>query len=241
MNSKTGKIAAIALLSSSLVITSCETFEQYKNTIIGTGIGCTAGLLAGTIYDEAQRKKSNKDRRNDVFAIFKKRKAENNGKMVGLGVGCLAGLGTGLYLDLMKDDMEDQFGSRGIELEKVAGAGGETEKLKVKMDGDISFETGSANLRGVASSNVSTLSEALEKYPETKVSIWGHTDGTGSRATNDRLSKARAEMVANQLGISSSRIAETKGWANDVPLPGTNKAGNVAANRRVEVFIEGNP
>lgn len=234
-------VSTLLLASTALSFSGCETLAKYKNTLIGTGLGCSAGLLAGAIYDDAKNKKSSKDRRQDVFAIFKNKKRSNGGKMVGLGVGCLAGLGTGLYLDLMKDDMEDQFGERGIKLESVPGPDGETEQLKVKMDGDISFETGSANLKGAAGNNVNTLSEALEKYPETKVLIWGHTDGTGSRATNDRLSKQRAEQVANGLGISSSRISETRGWANDKPLPGTSKTGNVSTNRRVEVFIEPKP
>ena len=235
------KIISIIVGLSLIGVSGCETLTKYKNTFIATGLGCTAGLLAGAIYDDAKNKKASKDRRKDVFAIFKKKKRSNNGKMVGLGVGCLAGLGTGLYLDLMKEDMEDQFGSRGIQLEAVPGPDGETDELKVKMDGDISFETGSDRLKGAAQSNVSTLAEALSKYPETKVKIWGHTDGTGSREINNHLSKARAEMVAESLGLSSSRISEIRGWANDKPLPGTNRAGRVSANRRVEVYIEPKP
>lgn len=214
---------------------TCESLGW--KTVAATGIGCAAGLGIGAVIDEANRKKSNKDRRNDVFAIFKKRKAQNNGKMVGLATGCLAGLGVGLYLDLMHDDIEDQFGDRGIELEKVTAPNGETEELLVKMDGDISFASGSSTLTGAASNNVNTLKEALEKYPETKVRVWGHTDGTGSRATNDKLSMQRAAEVTDELGLGSSRVKELRGWANDKPLPGTNRAGNVRENRRVEVFI----
>lgn len=214
---------------------SCESLTW--KTLLSTGIGCAAGLGIGAVIDEANRKKSNKDRRKDVFAIFKKRKAQNNGKMVGLATGCLAGLGVGLYLDLMHDDIEDQFGDRGIELEKVTAPNGDTEELLVKMDGDISFDSGSANLSGAASNNVGTLKEALAKYPETQVRVWGHTDGTGSRATNDRLSRQRAEEVSDELGLGSSRVKEMKGWANDRPLPGTSRSGKARSNRRVEVFI----
>ncbi len=214
---------------------SCESLTW--KTFAATGIGCAAGLGIGAVIDEANRKKSNKDRRKDVFAIFKKRKAQNNGKIVGLATGCLAGLGVGLYLDLMHDDIEGEFGDRGIELEKVSAPNGDTEELLVKMDGDISFDTGSANLSGTAENNVDTLREALAKYPETKVRVWGHTDGTGSRSVNDRLSLARASEVAGELGLGSDRVKERKGWANDRPLPGTNRNGEARSNRRVEVFI----
>ena len=237
---RAGRVARLATLWSLIAVlafgaSGCETLTW--RTAAATGIGCAAGLGIGAVIDEVNRKKSNKDRRNDVFAIFKKRKEQNNGKIVGLAVGCLAGLGVGLYLDIMHDDIENQFGDRGIELEKVKAPNGDTEELLVKMDGDISFDTGSSNLSGTAENNVNTLSEALEAYPETKVRIWGHTDGTGSRAINDSLSRQRALEVADELSIASSRVAETKGWANDRPLPGTSRSGNVRANRRVEVFI----
>jgi outer membrane protein OmpA-like peptidoglycan-associated protein len=240
MPSRPKRIARLATLWSLVAVlgigsTGCESLSW--KTFAATGIGCAAGLGIGAVIDEANRKQSNKDRRKDVFAIFKKRKAQNNGKIVGLATGCLAGLGVGLYLDLMHDDIEGEFGDRGIELEKVKAPNGDTEELLVKMDGDISFDTGSSNLSGTASNNVDTLKEALGKYPETKVRVWGHTDGTGSRATNDRLSRQRAEEVADELALGSDRIKESKGWANERPLPGTNRSGEARANRRVEVFI----
>jgi Outer membrane protein and related peptidoglycan-associated (lipo)proteins len=202
--------------------------------LISTGLGCGAGLALGTIYDEAQRKKDSKDRRKDVFAIFKKKKEQNQGKIVGLATGCLAGLGVGLYLDLMYDDIQNQFGSKGIQLEKVPDEKGETKELLVKMDGDINFQLNSAELQGVAKENVAKLKEALEAYPETGVKIWGHTDKSGTRAYNEKLSFERAKSVANYLNLASSRVVEIKGWAWDKPIDETGKS---PANRRVEVRI----
>ena len=92
-------------------------------------------------------------------------------------------------------------------------------------------------MAGTADSNVSNLREALDGYPETGVKIWGHTDGTGSRATNDRLSQERARTVERALGLSSGRVKEVRGYANTKPLPGTNAGGRADANRRVEVNI----
>lgn len=235
----TMSITAAAIAGTMLV--QCATLDKLGwNTIMGTGIGCTAGLAAGAIYDEIQRKDENKDRKqigNAVWGIFKERKKHNRGKIVGLATGCLAGLGAGVYLDIMKADMEDTMGSKGIELEAVE-RNGETEELLVKMDGDISFDTGSAQLSGVADTNVDKLSEALEGYPETAVKIWGHTDYTGSRALNERLSLQRAMTVEDQLGLSSSRVREVKGFAWDKPVSGGNPApGANRANRRVEVRI----
>lgn len=220
------------LLIASLILNQCGSIT--KKTLISTGLGCGAGLALGTIYDEVQRGKESKDRKKDIFAIFKKKKEQNQGKIVGLATGCLAGLGVGLYLDLMYDDIQNQFGSKGIQLEKVPDENGETRELLVKMDGDINFKVNSAELQGVARDNVAKLKEALEAYPETGVRIWGHTDKTGSRSVNEKLSYERAKSVETFLSLPSSRIVEVKGWAWDRPIDGT---GASPANRRVEVRI----
>ena len=217
---------------------SCETMSRWKRTLIGTGLGCAAGGILGTIYDEHTRNKEAEARKKDIFKIFKEKKSHNKGKIIGLATGCLAGLGVGLYLDIMAHDMEEKMKEKGVELEKIDKDGdGETDELKVKMDGGINFVTGSAGLAGQAESNVSNLREALKGYPETKVNIWGHTDGTGSRATNDRLSVERARSVENALGLPSGRVQEVRGFANTKPLPGTNARGRSDKNRRVEVVI----
>jgi outer membrane protein OmpA-like peptidoglycan-associated protein len=215
-----------------LMFNYCDSIS--KRTLISTGLGCGAGLALGTIYDEVQRKQDAKDRRKDVFAIFKKKKEQNQGKIVGLATGCLAGLGVGLYLDLMYDDIQNQFGSKGIQLEKIPDEKGETKELLVKMDGDINFQVNSAELQGVAKTNVEKLKEALEAYPETGVKIWGHTDKSGQRKYNEQLSYNRANTVANYLNLPSNRIIEVKGWAWDKPIDETGKS---PANRRVEVRI----
>lgn len=236
-------IAITTLIAIGTTFTArCATLDKLGwNTIIGTGIGCTTGLVIGAIYDEVQRKKENKDRKkleNAVYGIFKERKKHNQGKIIGLATGCLAGLGVGAYLDIMKEDMEDTMGDKGISLESVKGPDGETDELLVKMDGDISFDTGSAGLKGVASENVEKLSDALEAYPETQIKIWGHTDYTGSRSLNDALSLQRAQSVQQSLDISSSRVAEVRGFAWDRPAAGgTPTPGANRANRRVEVRI----
>jgi outer membrane protein OmpA-like peptidoglycan-associated protein len=92
----------------------------------------------------------------------------------------------------------------------------------------------SAELQGVAKENVAKLKEALEAYPETGVKIWGHTDKSGSRAYNEKLSFERAKSVANYLNLAPSRVVEIKGWAWDKPIDETGKS---PANRRVEVRI----
>ena len=83
---------------------------------------------------------------------------------------------------------------------------------------------------------------SLKNSPDTDITIYGHTDNTGSRTVNERISKERAEAVANFLvgeGISRSRI-KTEGLAFDQPVADNSTAEGRALNRRVEIYITAN-
>lgn len=232
------KIAVVALAA---VLVSCS--SNMTRLFVSTGIGCGAGLALGTVYDEVERKKEGKDRKrleNQIFNVFKKRKEHNQGKIVGLATGCLAGLGTGLYLNIMHEDIQANFKDKGINLEKETGKNGETKALLVKMDGGISFENDKSDLKGVAKSNIDKLSEALSAYPETNVQITGHGNQTGSETRTAELSQERAVAAKEALvddGVDSGRILEAKGESWNDPLPGKNPKD--PENRRVEIRILG--
>lgn len=232
------KIVIVAIIGG-LLVANCS--EKMKRLAISTGIGCTAGLALGAVYDEVQRKKDNKERKqiqNAVSNVFKERKKQNKGKIVGLATGCLAGLGAGFYLNTMYDDMNDTMSKEGIQLEKVSARGGETTALKANMDGGISFEDGKADLKGVGKQNVEKLAEALLAYPETKIDVEGHANRTGPEATNQQLSESRAKKVAQSMrdyGMESNRIGKITGKGSSTPLAGVDPKDG--SNRRVEIYI----
>ncbi|NGM89203.1 OmpA family protein, partial [Parapusillimonas sp. SGNA-6] len=67
----------------------------------------------------------------------------------------------------------------------------------------------------------------------------GHTDNTGSRELNLRLSKERAEAVKNYLvskGANPSRI-EATGYGPDQPIASNATAAGRQQNRRVEFTL----
>jgi outer membrane protein OmpA-like peptidoglycan-associated protein len=117
------------------------------------------------------------------------------------------------------------------------------EELKVEVGKAITLEgvtfaTGSANLTPTSETILEKAYNTLAQNPEIAVEIQGHTDNTGKKATNMKLSQARADAVKAWLvakGIDGSRIA-TKGYGPDKPVaPNTSAAGR-QKNRRIEFF-----
>jgi OOP family OmpA-OmpF porin len=81
------------------------------------------------------------------------------------------------------------------------------------------------------------VAASLVANPDIRIEIAGHTDNTGSAATNQRLSQSRAEAVQIYLaskGVAPNRMV-AKGYGPTVPIaPNTSAAGR-AQNRRVEL------
>lgn len=79
--------------------------------------------------------------------------------------------------------------------------------------------------------------EILNRNPEWKVKISGHTDGTGSAQYNQELSERRAYSVKEYLllnKISAKRI-QAKGYGKSKPLVTGSEVESQEKNRRVEV------
>lgn len=101
----------------------------------------------------------------------------------------------------------------------------------------VTFATGKADLTDASKAILLTVAQALAGNPDVKVEVGGHTDNTGSRATNTRLSQARAESVRNflvQNGVNPDNIT-AKGYGPDQPVGSNRTAAGRAQNRRVEL------
>jgi outer membrane protein OmpA-like peptidoglycan-associated protein len=101
----------------------------------------------------------------------------------------------------------------------------------------VTFETGRSALKPESYTVLDIVAASLVANPDIRIEIAGHTDNTGSAATNERLSQARAEAVRAYLaskGVAPDRMV-AKGYGPAVPVaPNTTVAGR-AQNRRVEL------
>lgn len=105
--------------------------------------------------------------------------------------------------------------------------------------GDVLFDTGSSTLRSGASINVQRLADVLRNNPDRRVLIEGFTDSVGSEATNQDLSRRRAEAVRATLitqGVSPDRI-EARGYGEANPVASNDNAAGRQQNRRVEIVF----
>jgi outer membrane protein OmpA-like peptidoglycan-associated protein len=105
--------------------------------------------------------------------------------------------------------------------------------------GDILFDVGKATLKAEALKSLYSLVTFLKQYPDRAVLVEGHTDSTGSDATNLALSQQRADSVRSFLtdnGIDPGRVL-ARGYGKAYPVAGNDTAAGRQKNRRVDIVI----
>ncbi len=126
----------------------------------------------------------------------------------------------------------------GAVIDEVTDANG-LQAIKVTLPAGILFATGKSDLNSTAVSELRDFAVSLARHPDTDITINGHTDNTGSRAVNERLSLDRAKSVENFLvgqGLPIGRFT-ANGLAYDVPVADNSTPTGRAQNRRVEIFL----
>ncbi|MBB1488510.1 OmpA family protein [Oceanospirillum sediminis] len=219
------KYRGIALiLASSLIISGCETTNPYtgeqqtsnatKGGLIGAGVGVLVGLATGD---------NSKERRNRAIAL-------------GMAGG-LAGTGIGYNADQTEAKLRNKLESQGVRVIR------EGDNIRLVMPNSITFDKNEATLKPQAQDTIEAVALVLQEFSAVTARVNGHTDNTGSRKLNERLSLQRAEKVGIALGrqgIAMQRISMT-GYAFDLPLASNSTAEGRAQNRRVEIYLVNPP
>ena len=119
----------------------------------------------------------------------------------------------------------------------------ETDTGLVSEIGGVLFATGKADLSPAAREALARFSGIVASYPDLDFNVEGHTDSTGSAATNTELSLRRAITVRDYLigqGVPASRI-DVDGFGPDRPVADNSTADGRTRNRRVEIALSGGP
>jgi outer membrane protein OmpA-like peptidoglycan-associated protein len=105
----------------------------------------------------------------------------------------------------------------------------------------IRFPVGKSFLMPENYALLSRVQKAIEAFDEPQVVVEGHTDSTGSREVNEKLSRERAEaveeyLVANRT-IDAKNIAAV-GYGPGRPLAPNETREGRAINRRIDLIIK---
>ncbi len=194
------------------VSSACATKAQ-SGALVGAGAGAVTGAGVGALVGGGK------------------------GALIGGAVGATAGAGAGALIGNYMDKQEQA-------LKEVKGANVERQgdKLVVKFNSAILFDTGKSKLKPASEKDLSEFAKVLAEYKDTDIVVEGHTDNKGKKATNKKLALARARAVIAFLeskGVARRRMT-AKGYAEDMPVATNASEAGRAQNRRVQIQISAN-
>ncbi|WP_108814109.1 OmpA family protein [Loktanella sp. Alg231-35] len=121
-----------------------------------------------------------------------------------------------------------------------AGIAAQLDQTGSAILGDLTFETGSAQLGAAGYASLQALADYLLTYPTRTVALVGHTDAAGGLEGNIALSKRRAASVLERLvavyGVDRGQL-EAEGMGYLAPVATNLTEAGREANRRVEVIV----
>jgi len=105
---------------------------------------------------------------------------------------------------------------------------------------NLQFETNKAVILGGSYASLNELADLMQRNPEWKLKLVGHTDSQGNDSYNMSLSEKRAKSVSDYLNgqeITDERMI-VEWYGETQPIADNSTADGRAKNRRVEMTIE---
>jgi len=203
-----------------LLVEACSTMSQTtKSTLVGAGAGTAAGAAIGALIGNGK------------------------GAAIGAAIGGTVGTGAGYAIGKKMQKKADELAKNldNAEVETITDQNG-LEAIKVTFNSGILFPTNGTTLSATSKQELSTFAQNMRDLTDTDITVYGHTDNTGTAAVNERISAQRADAVASYLmqnGISAGRIT-TRGLSYNMPVADNSTAQGRAQNRRVEIYVSAN-
>jgi outer membrane protein OmpA-like peptidoglycan-associated protein len=195
-----------------ILLSGCKTMTKSQK---GAVIGGTSGAVIGGVVGHSMG--------NTAM-----------GAIIGAAAGGVAGGVIGRKMDKQAEEIAKEMGDAEVIREG--------EGIVIKFKEKVLFGYDRSDLNATAKTNLDKLKNILLKYPETNITVIGHTDSKGSDSYNQTLSESRATAVTNyasQNGIDKVRLtAIGKGESDPIATNDTEEGS--ASNRRVEFVITAN-
>ncbi len=202
---------ALAMLSACTTTNPYTGEQQISKTAGGAAIGALAGAGAGLLA-------GGDDRRN---------------ALIGAGIGALAGGGIGAFMDNQEAELRAQLQGTGVSVTRNGN------QIILNMPSNITFATDQDAIQPNFYPTLNSVALVLNKYNQSLVDIYGHTDATGDDGYNLALSQRRAQSVAGYL--ASQRVDQRRflvtGLGESRPVASNSNEAGRSQNRRVEIQI----
>jgi outer membrane protein OmpA-like peptidoglycan-associated protein len=212
------KVQGAALAGVLLLLAGCATnpdgTTEYKRTAIGALAGAAVGAGSG--------------------ALIAGKGHRGTGALIGGVVGAAGGGAIGNYMDRQAAEMKRKL--------PEAAIAREGDKLYVALPSGILFDVDKKEIKPTARDSIAQAAEVLVKYPDTYITVEGHTDSTGTSEYNQKLSESRADAVRDMLmrdGVPASRLS-SKGYGESAPIADNSTPDGRQLNRRVQLEIRPN-
>ena len=209
-------MAMVALV----LLPGCGTLSQTaKGTAIGSGSGAALGAIIGSIISK-----------------------DAKGAAIGAAIGTAVGAGTGALIGNKMDKKAEELAAlENAQVETITDKNG-LAGIKVTFNSGILFPLNGIQLSDASRKELKEFAQKMSDLQDTDITIYGHTDNTGTAEVNERISRQRAEAVQSYLqscGIASGRLS-SQGLSYTDPVADNATAEGRAQNRRVEIYISAN-
>ena len=209
--------------------------KTIAGAILGAGWGAGAGAVVGNQLTPSTQ--------------------VGEGAAIGAGFGLVSGALQGAGYDVIEEEQVRQARKlQALEIQNLAN-GQELANIQGRLDDENSsalssaltsnvyqvyFESDATNLKSGAIKNLETIADQIAASPRfSKIVVQGHTDDTGDKEYNNKLSTARAHNVADYLkgrGISQNQI-QVSSFGAKQPIASNKTLEGRQLNRRVDVLI----
>lgn len=190
--------------------------QTQRGTATGAGVGAGIGALLGATTGHGGSGRA------------------ATGALLGAAAGAVAGNVWSRHMEQQRQAMQQATQGTGVQVTQTAD-----NRLKLEIPSDLSFDTGSADIKPDFRPILDRFASTLNDNPGTVVTIIGHTDSTGGDAINQPLSYDRAAHTRDYLsarGVAASRVT-VEGRAAREPVASNDDPAGRARNRRVEIFV----
>ncbi|MFK4786074.1 OmpA family protein [Fusobacterium sp. MFO224] len=205
----------ISFLLGSILITGCANdFVRPEGSTSYTSSGAVGGAVAGALAGQVIGQ-------------------DTKGTLIGAAAGALLGTAVGSSMQQQENEFRNVLYSSGVGIVNTGNS------ILLTLPGGLTFPIDGAKIKPEFTRQLNSIAYVLNKYPNSRIKITGHTDNTGSYNHNLSLSEQRAYSVRNYLvrqGVASQRITSL-GLASDLPIASNATKAGRQANRRVTIEV----